>query len=130
MPSWLLLASPHCWLERDDKAGFNRLFEPQIELFIKELEKAERNLPPPEEPDEKPMCLSALMRESWSSGRFWFNYAMRSSIDADVVYWKALHDGENVESLDQTEEETEFIETKMEQFDAYMEQKGNDPRFR
>ena len=129
VPSWLLLASPHCWLERDDKAGFDRLFEPQIELFIKELEKAEHNLPPPE-PDEKPVCLSASMRESWSSGRFWLNHAMRSSIDADVVYWKALHDGENLESLDQTEEEKKFIEMKMEQFHAYMEEKGNDPRFR
>ena len=95
-PSWLLLASPHCWLERDDKAGFDRLFEPQIELFIKELEKAERGFPPPE-PDEKSMCLSALVLWSWSSGRFWFNYAMTSSIDADVVYWKAPHDGENLE---------------------------------
>ena len=32
--------------------------------------------------------------------------------------------------MDQTEEETEFIEIKMEQFNAYMEEKWNDPRFR
>ncbi|KAH8662717.1 hypothetical protein BGZ61DRAFT_539441 [Ilyonectria robusta] len=30
VPSWLLLASPHCWLERDDKISFEKLFVPQI----------------------------------------------------------------------------------------------------
>ncbi|KAH6973840.1 hypothetical protein BKA56DRAFT_676485 [Ilyonectria sp. MPI-CAGE-AT-0026] len=28
MPLWLLLASPHCWLERNDKTGFEKLFVP------------------------------------------------------------------------------------------------------
>ncbi|KAF4943267.1 hypothetical protein FSARC_14971 [Fusarium sarcochroum] len=44
IPSWLLLASPHCWLERDDKSGFEELFIPQMELFIQETEKVESEL--------------------------------------------------------------------------------------
>jgi hypothetical protein len=76
VPSWLLLASPHCWLERDDKASFDELFIPQMELFIREVEKVESEYPPLDK--EEPLHhLSASMRESWSSGRFWFNYAMR-----------------------------------------------------
>ncbi|KAK7421734.1 hypothetical protein QQZ08_009822 [Neonectria magnoliae] len=67
VPSWLLLASPHCWLERDD---------------------------------------------------------MRTSIDADVIYRKALEDGKSGEILDKKEME-QFVETKMAQFDAYLKEKEN-----
>lgn len=97
IPSWLLLASPHCWLERDDKDGFERLFVPQMQLFLKELERAEASQFPLTDGQEdnrkstRPFpSLSTSMRESWESGRFWFNYAMRTSADADLVYWKAL----------------------------------------
>ncbi|KPM39231.1 hypothetical protein AK830_g7356 [Neonectria ditissima] len=127
MPSWLLLASPHCWLERDDKASFEKLFVPQMELFIHELERAEATGPPLNQDEPSPR-LSSRMRESWSSGRFWFNYAMRTSIDADVVYWKALDDGRGGEMLDAKNIE-QFAETKMEQLDAYLKEKENNPRF-
>ncbi|KAM5342110.1 hypothetical protein ACJ41O_015141 [Fusarium nematophilum] len=128
VPSWLLLASPHCWLERDDKAGFEKLFVPQMELFIAELERVE-STQPPLNTGEPPDRLSALMRESWNKGRFWFNYAMRTSIDADVVYWKTLDDGESRDLLHEEEVE-EFVEMKMEQFDGYLREKENDPRFK
>ncbi|KAK7415186.1 hypothetical protein QQZ08_012414 [Neonectria magnoliae] len=126
VPSWLLLASPHCWLDRDDKTSFEKLFVPQMELFIHEMERAEAAVSPLDE-DEPPVRLSSRMRESWRTGRFWFNYAMRTSIDADVVYWKALDDGKGREMLDVKEMER-FVETKMEQFDAYLKEKENDPR--
>ena len=127
VPSWLLLASPHCWLERDGKAGFDELFIPQMELFIREVEKAESEHPPLDK--EEPLHrLSVLMRESWSSGRFWFNYAMRTSIDADIVYWKALDDGTGRGQSD--EEAKQLIDMKMKQFDAYEKEKEKDPRFR
>jgi hypothetical protein len=31
------------------------------------------------------------MRESWDSGRFWFNLASRSSFDIDQIYWEVLY---------------------------------------
>lgn len=127
VPSWLLLASPHCWLERDDKTSFEKLFVPQMELFIHEVERAEATISPLDKDEEPSLRLSSRMRESWRSGRFWFNYAMRTSIDADVVYWKALDDGKGREMLDMKEME-QFAETKMEQFDAYLKEKENDPR--
>lgn len=127
VPSWLLLASPHCWLERDDKTSFEKLFVPQMDLFIHEVERAEATISPLDKDEEPPLRLSSRMRESWRSGRFWFNYAMRTSIDADVVYWKALDDGKGREMLDMEEME-QFAETKMEQFDAYSKEKENDPR--
>lgn len=126
VPSWLLLASPHCWLERDDKTSFEKLFVPQMELFIHEVERAEATISPLDK-DEPLLRLSSRMRESWHSGRFWFNYAMRTSIDADVVYWKTLDDRKGREMLDMKEME-QFAETKMEQFDAYLKEKENDPR--
>jgi hypothetical protein len=125
VPLWLLLASPHCWLERDDKAGFEKLFVPQMEMFIHQLELAEARLPLPDK-EEPARRLSTRMRQSWASGRFWFNYAMRTSIDADTVFWKALDDGTGGESLDEKEME-QFAKTKMEQFDAYLKEKENDP---
>ncbi|POR32591.1 Uncharacterized protein TPAR_07206 [Tolypocladium paradoxum] len=127
VPAWLLLASPHCWLERDDKAGFEKLFVPQMELFIHEVERAEATFPPLDT-DEPSVRLSTLMRESWRTGRFWFNYAMRTSIDADVVYWKALDDGKGGEMLDMKQME-QFAAIKMEQFNAYLKEKENDARF-
>lgn len=129
VPSWLLLASPHCWLERDDKAGFEKLFVPQMELFIRAVERAEA-LFPLLDGDKPLLYLSAQMRDSWRSGRFWFNYAMRTSIDADVVYWKALDNGEDRETLFAEKEMEQFVKTKMEQFGAYLKEKENDPRIK
>lgn len=60
VPSWLLLASPHCWLERDDKAGFEEFFVPQMQLFIRQVERAEAMFPPLDGGEP----LSARMRES------------------------------------------------------------------
>ncbi|CZT05325.1 uncharacterized protein RAG0_11474 [Rhynchosporium agropyri] len=34
--------------------------------------------------------LSAYMRESWETGRFWLTYAARKSWAFDVIYWKYL----------------------------------------
>ncbi|KND88637.1 hypothetical protein TOPH_06711 [Tolypocladium ophioglossoides CBS 100239] len=81
VPSWLLLASPHCWLDRDDKAGFDKWSFSSTH----EVEQAEAAFSPLDW-DEPPLPLSARMRESWRSGRFWFNFAMRTSLNADVVY--------------------------------------------
>ena len=69
--------------------------------------------------------LSARMRDSWRSGRFWFDYGIRKSFDVDAVYWAALHNGSaGVDWLnEETLTEMESIgHTKMEQFKAYKQE--------
>jgi hypothetical protein len=98
-----------------------------MELFIREVEKAEVTFPPLAK-DEPTLRLSAAMRESWSSGRFWFNYAMRTSIDDDAVYWEALDDGKGREILAKEDAE-QLADVKMEQFAAYLKEKKDDQQF-
>jgi hypothetical protein len=41
--------------------------------------------------------LSVQMRDSWATGRFWFDYGTRKRFDIDAVYWSALHkEGDDV----------------------------------
>ena len=62
------------------------------------------------------------MRESWESGRFWFDYGIRKSLDVDDIYWGALHregdDGVFGEGEERRKLE-EFVETKMVDVKAY-----------
>jgi hypothetical protein len=37
--------------------------------------------------------LSTQMRDSWRTGHFWFNYAVRESFNIDAIYWAVLYDG-------------------------------------
>ena len=37
-------------------------------------------------PPRKLGGLSALMRESWANGRFWFTYAARRPVDVDDLF--------------------------------------------
>lgn len=79
-----------------------------------------------EEPVEL-LRLSAQIRDSWVSGRFWFNYASRTCLDIDDIYWHALHDqaeGDGVELLDEiTRADIELlVRLKMEQRKAYEEE--------
>jgi hypothetical protein len=65
------------------------------------------------------------MRDSWSIGRFWFDYAARKSFDVDTIYWAALHHGgTGVELLDDKvrAEMESFMQTKMGQLKAYKEE--------
>ena len=64
--------------------------------------------------------LSAEMRESWKTGRFWFDYGIRKSMDVDDIYWGALH-REGAEELNEEEQRKmqEFVERKMEDVKAY-----------
>ncbi|KAL2759267.1 hypothetical protein ACRALDRAFT_1060627 [Sodiomyces alcalophilus JCM 7366] len=120
-PWWLLLSGPELWLDRGSIEEFLALYEPRMEQFLQALEFVEgvsaggkQNLAAPR--------LSTRMRDSWSSGRFWFNHAAKKGFEIDVVYWAALHkEGAGIELLDDdTRAELEpFIETKMEQLRAY-----------
>jgi hypothetical protein len=62
--------------------------------------------------------LSARMRESWETKRFWFNYATKRSFDVDVVYGatlRSLLDPATREKL------APLVQEKMEQLNAYVQ---------
>ncbi|KAG5798293.1 hypothetical protein H9Q69_002690 [Fusarium xylarioides] len=122
-PWWLLLSGPETWLERFSIEEFRDQYEPRMEQFLQALEVVQgTSVPGGKQLAEPP--LSARMRDSWRSGRFWYNYAARKSFDIDAVYWAALHDeGTGVELPDDEvrSELKPFIEEKMEQLRVYKE---------
>ncbi|CRK21857.1 hypothetical protein BN1723_012499 [Verticillium longisporum] len=123
-PWWLLLSGPELWLDRRGMEEFRGLYEPRMEQFLQALELVEDMRVAEEQALTGPR-LSTQMRDSWRSGRFWFDYAARKSFVIDTVYWAALHDvGTGIELLDdvaRTELEP-FIEKKMAQLKAYKEE--------
>ncbi|KAK7914035.1 hypothetical protein PG985_011738 [Apiospora marii] len=130
VPWWLILRNPAVFVGEEGKQQLLDLFEPRKEQYIRAMERAEAKFPqlvPAEEPR-----LSARVRDSWDSGRFWFNLSMRSSFDADEVYWNFLYrEGRGEAMLDQATlaAKEEFLRKKKSQFDAYYEEKRADARF-
>ncbi|KAJ5675436.1 hypothetical protein N7462_008333 [Penicillium macrosclerotiorum] len=123
-PWWLLLSGPEMWLERGGMEEFLTLYEPRMEQFLRALERVELEVM---SGGKKPagLSLSSRMRDSWKSGRFWFDYAARKSFDIDTIYWAALnHNGADSELLDDKSraEMESFTQTKMEQLKAYKEE--------
>ncbi|GFN17923.1 phosphotransferase enzyme family protein-like protein [Aspergillus tubingensis] len=93
-----------------------------MEQFLRALARVEHEV---EYKRPGHLALSARMRDSWSAGRFWFDYAARKSFDVDVVYWDTLHSaGTGIEELDEEARvELElFKRLKMEQLKAYKEE--------
>lgn len=124
-PWWLLLRGPGIWIEDDGMDDFLASYVPRMEQFLRALERVEAKSPlargggPAAE-----LRLSTRMRESWRTGRFWFNYAARRCLDVDVIYWEALHDhgdGDGLSLLDPATraEARRLVRTKMEQLSAY-----------
>ena len=118
-PWWLLLLAPHIWLERGLHEEFLERFIPRMDQFIRAVERAEEKLPSGEP------RLSTRMRDSWDSGRFWFNYASRKSLDIDLIYWEVLRREAKLDkgALDGV------ARMKMEQLAEYKEEMEKDPRF-
>lgn len=117
-PSWLLLSGPEYWLDRGAPGEFRDLYVPRMEQFLRALELVEARA----DPEAREPLLSARMRDSWGSGRFWFDYAVRKSFDMDVVYWAALHDqGDGIDYLDEEArgEMVPFVDEKMGQLREY-----------
>ncbi|KAK0111529.1 hypothetical protein ONS95_001883 [Cadophora gregata] len=121
-PWWLLLSGPEMWLDRCSIDEFLTCYEPRMEQFLRALERVEEDSVLRKQASVLP--LSSRMRESWKSGRFWFNYATRKSFEVDAIYWAALHGGGGVELLDEkARSELElFTQKKMEQLMAYKEE--------
>ncbi|KUL81894.1 hypothetical protein ZTR_09526 [Talaromyces verruculosus] len=123
-PWWLLLSGPEMWLERCHMDEFLALYEPRLSQFLRVLEEVEQETAIECNTSNRPP-LSTRMRDSWETGRFWFDYAARKSYDVDIIYWTALHDGGTSTDLldDKTRSEMEmFTQTKMEQLKAYKEE--------
>lgn len=97
-PWWLLLAGPDSYLLRGRTIKeFMATYEPRLEQFLRAMQRAEgaRRAPGDEE------SLSSLMRESWVTKRFWFNYAARKPFDVKPLFDKCLNEcGAGVELLD------------------------------
>ena len=81
-PWWLLLDVPEMWEHGIEK--WTSLYERRLETWILAMEEVETGMSP------GALLLSAYMRESWETGRFWLNYAARRSWAFDTIYWKYL----------------------------------------
>ncbi|KAF1962135.1 hypothetical protein CC80DRAFT_522070 [Byssothecium circinans] len=120
-PWWLLLSGPETWLDRCALQEFLALYEPRMEQFLHILEHVEAESSVCKQPSALP--LSARMRDSWRTRRFWFNYAARKGFEVDSIYWAVLHNDSSALLDDQACEEMEsFTHRKMEQLKAYNEE--------
>lgn len=83
-PWWLLFETPEMW-RPSGVDEWSKAYELQLETWLKAVEEQEKGaaflggIP-----------LSAHMRESWETGRFWLNYAARKSWAFDAVFWNFL----------------------------------------
>jgi hypothetical protein len=117
-PWWLLLLGPDMWLERHSMEEFLVRYVPRMEQFLRALERVEKKMN--WEASQQEPLLSDRMRQSWATGRFWFDYGIRKSFDVDAVYWAALHkEGDDVLDERMEEEIERFVDMKMEQLRAY-----------
>ncbi|KAG5664368.1 hypothetical protein KAF25_008102 [Fusarium avenaceum] len=83
-PWWLLLDAPEVW-----DAGiedWEKVYESRLETWITAMEEVESE----SDMNSGSFLLSAYMRESWTTGRFWLDYAARKSWAFDTIYWKYL----------------------------------------
>lgn len=83
-PWWLLLDAPETW-----DAGiedWEKVYESRLETWITAMEEAQSE----SDMNSGSFLPSAYMRESWTTGRFWLNYAARRSWAFDTIYWKYL----------------------------------------
>lgn len=74
--------------------------------------------------DDRPP-LPARMRDSWATGRFWFDFASRKSYDVDTIYWKVLHEGGDAAALLEPEVRAGMdaaVEEKMAQLKEYRDE--------
>ncbi|KAI4869498.1 phosphotransferase enzyme family protein-like protein [Hypoxylon rubiginosum] len=130
-PWWLLLKEPANWVRGGGMQKFLDLYVPRMEQFIRAMERAEVQSPP----KGCQPYLADQMRESWDSGRFWFDLASRKSFDVDEIYWEALYklhteDGGDVILDEATLANKEsFLKKKEDQFNLYRREKETDRRF-
>jgi hypothetical protein len=64
---------------------FLAYYVPKMEQFLRALERIEAKSASTRGQSKEPR-LSAQMRDSWKTRRFWFNYAARKSLDVNAIY--------------------------------------------
>lgn len=121
-PWWLLLVGLDSYLLRDRTLEeFVEAYEPRLEHFLQVMERVEG----PRDGAGGTPPLSKLMRESWDTKRFWFNYAAHKPFYVEVFFDKYLNESNaGIESLDGDAREglEPFVEMKMKQLRAYDDQ--------
>jgi hypothetical protein len=117
-PWWLLLLGPDMWFENRSMEEFMTRYVPRLEQFLRALVRVEAKTD--DGGSQSAMSLSARMRDSWATGRFWFDYGIRKSFDIDAVYWAALHqDGDDVLDDETRKEMEKLVYMKLYQLKAY-----------
>jgi hypothetical protein len=118
-PWWLLLVGPDSYLFCDHTMQeFVQAYEPRLQRFMRALEQVEKVRK--DSGGEKP--LSTLMRESWATKRFWFDYAARKPFDVEVLFDSCIRcELDCAKSLDEEARMglEPFIDIKMKQLRAY-----------
>lgn len=93
-------------------------FVPRLEQFLRVLERVEAKTR--WKGSQNNRLLSDRMRDSWATGRFWFDYGIRKSFDIDAVYWAALHeDGDDFVNDEMREEVENLVALKLAQLRDY-----------
>lgn len=83
-PWWLRFETPEMW-RPSGVDEWIKAYGPQLETWLKSMEEQEEGAA-----FLDGLTLSAHMRESWETGRFWLNYAARKSWAFDAVFWTFL----------------------------------------
>ena len=126
-PWWLLIMKPQDWEEVKDGGcrykEWMRVYEPKLEIFLRVLREEEFNV---RGGAANGRPLSQRMKESWDSGAWILNYAIRDFWAFDYLWWMFLderffgpnEDKDHKARLDlltdaQREVMEEFVERKM-----------------
>ncbi|KAI5864051.1 hypothetical protein GGS23DRAFT_562695 [Durotheca rogersii] len=112
VPPWLLLREPPVG-RSPEMNELETLFTRRMEQFLAAVQRAETA-----SPDSQYPSLSAKMRESWDTKRFWFNLAMRNPLDASAIYEYNLR-GPVVLDQNESPEIELFVAKKLKQLEEY-----------
>lgn len=93
-------------------------YEPRLDLFLQAIQRVEKARGIGDDEGS----LSSLMRDSWLTKRFWFNYTARKPFDVDILFKNLLNKGTlGVESLDEEVRSgmKPFVQMKIKQLKAF-----------
>ncbi|KFH44945.1 hypothetical protein ACRE_042850 [Hapsidospora chrysogenum ATCC 11550] len=92
-PWWLLLSGPDHWLEKDAVPEYREVYVHRLGQFLRAMEQAEEEDSAASAAGEAQNGevaaaprLSARMRESWESGRFFFDFGLGIRFDRDAAW--------------------------------------------
>jgi hypothetical protein len=88
-PWWLLFETPEMW-EPSGVDEWSKAYEPPLKIWLAAMEDQEQEEGGARAAFVDGRPLSAHMRESWETGRFWLNYAAKKSWAFDAVFWTFL----------------------------------------